>query len=69
MSAQLNIWTEQEVCSILGCPNTGIVIIGILDAHEQWRACGSRHARQLINEIKAKRPGHRGIWTKGAKVR
>lgn len=65
MSAQLSIWTEQEVCSFLGCPKRGIVIIGIQDAREQWRACGSEHARQLIKEISDKRPGHRGFWTKG----
>jgi hypothetical protein len=67
MSAQLNIWTELESCSFLGCSKRGIVIIGILDAHEQWRACSSEHARQLMREIQDKRPGHRGFWTRGVK--
>lgn len=67
MSTHPNIWIEETVCSILGCPNTGVVIIGILDAGEQWRACGSKHARQLIYEIHDKRPGNRGFWTKGVK--
>lgn len=67
MLTQSNTWIEQQNCSILGCSKAGIVIIGILDAREQWRACSSEHARTLIEEISDKRPGHRGFWTKGVK--